>query len=153
MKVKSAREPEDQLTYQNLISIGIIVLILVVLTFFCKILHFSLSIPLFLIIIGLHLKITHKADSRLIINLGLLLTLIVTAVIFITQYTDIPFYYIPVASVAVLTMLLFNNYYLAFLMTITSGVVVSLILNSGFETFFIYFLGGRWGFPVDKSGF
>ena len=116
---------------KNIISILLGALIVIVLTVFCYFIEYSLVIPFFLLFLSLHLKYCQKRSYKDFLNLGLLLTLILFTAHLISVYTDWPFFYIPVAGIAMLTMLLFNDLHLSFLMALGSSVMVSRLLKQG----------------------
>lgn len=117
------------------------ILVILSITVFCQLNGFPLIIPLLLLFAGIHLFVSRKADYRLFLNLGLLLTLIVVAAFGMVTYADVNMYYIPVACLAMLTILLFHDLQLAFLMAFISSALVSLILGGGLNTALIFFLG------------
>src|SRR3989338_2900977 len=91
----------------NIASILITILITVLLTGFCYYVNYSLLIPIFLLFLGIHLKFCQKGSYKSLLNLGLLLSLIVFTTNIIIQYAAWSPYYVPVAGIAMLTMLLF----------------------------------------------
>ena len=129
----------------NILSILLAVALFSVLTVFCHFVNYSLLIPFFLLFLGFHLKCCGTGNFKSFLNLGLLLTLIVFTTYIISQYTAWPPYYIPVAGIAMLTMLLFNDLHLAFLMGLASSVLVSVILGGDFGMMLTFFLGSLSG--------
>lgn len=129
---------KETVTLTNAIVVIIIILLL---SIFCQVVHFSLFIPLLLLFVGFHLYLFKKANYRLLLNLGLLLTLLIFTSHAILQYTDIPKYYIPVASLSMLTMLLYNDLQLVFLMSFLSSIFTGLILGADFGIALIFFVG------------
>lgn len=142
--MKILKKDKDQIR-QSLTNIGLSTLFIVSLTLFCKALGYSLIIPLLIFFLGFHLSFTGRGDMRLFLNLGLLLTLIVFATHAITTYSDLSVYYIPVASIGLFTMLLFNSRTLSFVMSFLSAMLVSLILNEGFGMMLTFFMGSLVG--------
>ncbi len=124
---------------------GLVVLIFVLLGIFCHLLRFPLVIPLFLLFLGIHLFFLRKANLQLFLQLGLILALIVFVTYSLTEYTDINPYYIPVASFAMITMLLFNDVELAFIMSFAGSTLVALLLGRGLNILLIFFLGSIAG--------
>lgn len=129
----------------NIGSVLLAAVFVVVLTVFCYIAQYSLLIPIFLTFLGFHLQCCRKGSYKSLLNLGLLLTLIVFTTHIISQFTDWSPYYIPVAGIAMLTMLLFNDLHLSFLMGLAGSVLVSVILNGDFGMFLTFFLGSLTG--------
>lgn len=133
-------------SYKRVIqNILLVVLYLLVTTAFCKISNYPLIIPILLLFFGLYLSFSGKGNTRLFLNLGLLLTLIVFTAHAVSQYTALPVYYIPVACAAMLTMLLFNDLELSFLMGIVCSIVVTLVLDGDFSMMSIFLLGSVTG--------
>ncbi len=124
-----------------LTSAMVVISIILLLGIFCQVVHFSFFIPLLLLFVGFHLFLFKKASRRLFLNLGLLLTLIIFSSYAIINYTDIPRYYIPVASIGMLTMLLYNDLQLVFLMSFLSSIFVGLILGGDMGLTLIFFIG------------
>ncbi|MBF0532678.1 MAG: HDIG domain-containing protein [Candidatus Omnitrophica bacterium] len=113
--------------------------------FFCVLMGYSLGVPLVLLFVGAHLHCVKKVSFRRFLHVGFLLTLILFAAFSIDHYTDISSYYIPVASVSMLAMLLFNDPELAFILSFTSSFLVTQVLGGGFGMMSIFFIGGLTG--------
>ncbi len=113
---------------------------------FCYSFHYSLLIPFLILFLSLYLVITEKADFKLLTQLGLLLFIISIGTHLMDRvYTNVSFFYIPVASAGMLTILLFNNLRLSFLMAIACSLMVSLILHLDFSVMMIFLLGSLSG--------
>ncbi|MCA9398257.1 MAG: HDIG domain-containing protein [Candidatus Omnitrophica bacterium] len=112
---------------------------------FCLGAGYSLILPLLLFFLGLYLSFFNKASVKKFLHLGLLLTLIVSTAHVIQIYTEIPEYYVPVAGIAMLTMLLFNDLQLAFIMSLASSVLVRLIVGGDIGMFLTFFIGSLAG--------
>ncbi len=117
------------------------ILVIFLLTAFCQFVHFSLILPLLLLFLGFHLYFLKKAHPRLLLKLGLLLTILTFSTDYLIKYTNISPFYIPVASIAMLTMLLFNDLHLAFLMSFASSCLVGLLLGGDFNIMILFFIG------------
>ena len=115
------------------------------LSMFCWAAHYSLALPLLLLFLGVHLHFFKKANVKLFLDLGLLLTVIMFGTHAVSQYTNWPPYYIPVAAIGMLTMLLFNDLQLVFMMSLISSLFVSLIVNGDFGMMITFFVGGLTG--------
>ena len=115
--------------------------ILLVLFIFCTLANYPLMIPVVLVLIGLHLYFVRKASLRMYLNLGLLLTLVVFTAHMLKTYTTLPYYYIPVAGISMLTVLLFKDLWLSFVMAFSSSLLVSLILKGDFGMMVTFFVG------------
>ncbi len=132
-------------SYRSISGIGIVILVFIFLSVFCRLAHYSLIIPLLLLSLGIQLACSKKADLRMLLNLGLLITLIVFTANAVTRYTTLSVFYIPVAGVAMITMLLFNDLQVAFIMSFVSSILVSLIVGGDFGTMLIFFIGSLTG--------
>src|SRR3989338_8583841 len=82
-----------------------VIMLMIGLTGYCQIAGLPIVIPLLLLFSGIHLHYFKQANGRLFLHLGLLLALIVFTAHFLTTYTSMSKYYIPLASVVMLTML------------------------------------------------
>lgn len=140
------------------ISVGDAILALFVLfgiTVFCKIVHLSLIVPFLFLFVGLHLFFAGKADRRMLLNLGLLLTIVVFVSYALQKYVSISPLSWPIASIAMLTMLLFDDLQLVFIMSFLSSILMSLSLNTSrwlaqlgvghLDLMLVFFLGGMAG--------
>ncbi|MFA5087430.1 MAG: HDIG domain-containing metalloprotein [Candidatus Omnitrophota bacterium] len=125
----------------SFLTAGLIILVMILLSLFCQSAKFSLIIPLLLLFSGLHLFFFKKSSLKLLINLGFLLTILIFTAHAFSEYTTIPELYLPVASATMLTMLLFNDLQLAFLMAFLSSTLVCLVLGSDLSTMLIFFIG------------
>ncbi len=126
------------INYKDLVAT---VVALFILTVFCWVTHFPFIIPLLLLFLGIHLLFFKKATFSLFLNLGLLLSILVFTTYAMMQYTTIPAIYIPVASIAMLTMLLFNDLQLAFIMSFVSSVLVGLLVKWDLNLMLMFFIG------------
>jgi len=129
----------------NIVSILFVTILVVALTAFCHFINYSLLIPFFLLFLGLHLKFCDRGTFKSFLNLGLLITLIMVTAHYISEYTAWSSYYIPVAGIAMLTMLLFNDLHLSFLMGLASSILVSIVLGGDFGMLLTFFLGSLTG--------
>jgi cyclic-di-AMP phosphodiesterase PgpH len=119
--------------------------IFLVLSAYCFAAGFSLLIPLLLVFCGFHLALFKKVDARRFIHLGFLVVLITSAGYAMTEYLKFSPDVIPVASVAMLTVLLFNDIQLGFTMSFISAAVLSLIIGMPLEYCVIVFIGSVTG--------
>ncbi len=126
-------------------SAGLSVLTIGLLIFFCYLCGLPLVIPLLLLFGGMHLFYNKKASVRLFLNLGFLLTCCVFMAHSLLQYTNIPSFYFPVASVGMLTILLFNDLQLAFVMSLLSSIIVGLMVGSDLNLILIFLIGNLTG--------
>ena len=122
------------------------VAVVLLLTAFCQVMQLSLMIPILLLFGGIQLFFLKKANFRRFLHLGLLLTLLSFAAIYVGHdETSLFFLYLPVASIAMLTILLFNDIELAFIMALVSSVLVSLILKTDLTILLVFLTGSLTG--------
>jgi putative nucleotidyltransferase with HDIG domain len=120
-------------------------LILIGIAGFCAIKHYPLIIPVLILFFSLHLLFIKKANRRLFLNLGLLLTLSVFMAHGIVEWGGWSPYYIPVAIVGMMTMILFNNFEMMLLMSLLSSWVLVLVVGGDIGMLIIFFLGSLVG--------
>ncbi len=118
---------KNKLTYRDAILSLFVVFILAV---FCKVVGLPLIIPFLLLFLGLHLFFFNKSSIKLFLSLGLLLTITVFATTAITEYSKACPFYLPVAAISMLTMLLFDDLQLSFIMSFITSTFVSLMLST-----------------------
>ncbi|MBI5150619.1 MAG: HDIG domain-containing protein [Candidatus Omnitrophica bacterium] len=138
-------------TRENIAHIVVAVVTATALGAFCWAAQYPLIVPLFLLFLAIHLILCRKADYRLFLHLGLLLALAVFTAHSIFHYTQIPVRYIPVAGVAILAMLLFNDLQLSFMMALASSLLVSLIVDGDFGMMITFFTGSLAGAYMVKD--
>jgi putative nucleotidyltransferase with HDIG domain len=132
-------------TRSNIVYVFLTILFLASFGFFCRAAGYSYILLIFLLFLGVHIYLSRQASLKLFLSLGLLLSLIVFTAHIVAGYSDIPIRYIPVAGISILTMLLFNDLHISFLMAFSSSVVVSLILGGDFDLMLTFFIGGLIG--------
>lgn len=129
-------------THSRIANLALTVVTIAVLFAFCYVAQLSLIIPVLLLYVGIHLALFRKASRKLFLQLGLLLCLLlVGSYYFLSNNTDPARNYIPVATVVMLTMLLFNDLQLSFLMAFLSSVLVGLLADGDFSLMLISFVG------------
>jgi len=121
------------------------VLFLLVMLIFCRLSGFPLIIPFLLLFLGVHLSFFQKASLSMLIRLGLLLTLLVFGAHSLTRYLGFSPLYIPVSSVAILTMLLFKDLQLSFVMALAGAILVTLVVGVELNFTLIMLLGSLVG--------
>lgn len=112
---------------------------------YCHLAGLSLIIPLLVAFYGCHLAFFRHLDARRFLHLGFLLTIIVAAGRAMVEFLHFSPYAIPVASVAMLAMLLFNDLQLAFSMSFMAAAVLSLVIGMPLDYCLIVFIGGLTG--------
>ena len=126
----------------HLVMLGVTLLAL---TVFCHFAGLPLILPLLVFFFGVHLFFFHKSDQRLFLDLVLLLVLLLFTAHVLKSYSWISHYYLPVAAVPMLTMLLFNDVQLAFLMSFMAAAMAGMMLDFALTDMLIFFLGGLAG--------
>src|ERR1035437_7403221 len=117
----------------------------VALVIFCYFSGFPLIIPLLVFFLGVHLFYFKKVKSRLFLHLSLLLALLLFGSYYLKAYSHPFHYYLPVASIAMLTMLLFNDAQISFMMAFVSATLAGIILGFDLNEMLIFFFGGLAG--------
>lgn len=128
---------------KNKVFIGVTVAL--ALTLYCLLAGLSLVIPLLLLFCGMYLVLFEKTSLKRLLYLGLLLALIAACANGMISYSRFSPYYIPIASVGMLTMLLFGDLELSFAMVFVASVMVSLIAGADLGFMVVMFLGGIIG--------
>ncbi len=134
MKIPT-KSKNAKLIFYIILAIGFV-------TAVCYVAGISLMVPFLLLVAGFFLFYLGKASVKLFLELGLLLTLIVFATYTtITYYPAISYFYVPVASVAMLTILLYGDLEISFVMAVLSSIFVGLIVGGDFNFMLITFIG------------
>ncbi len=115
------------------------------LVIFCYFSGLPLVIPLLVFFLGIQLFHFKKVKPRLFLHLSLLLVLLIFAAHALKAYSHLIHFYLPVASIAMLTMLLFNDVQISFMMAFMSAVLAGIVLGFGLNETLIFFLGGLAG--------
>jgi len=123
----------------------LIALLFIALGFFCYSASLSLSIPLVLVLLGFYIWNQKSVDYKIFVDLGLLLTLIVFIAYTSVKYVFFSPFFIPVAAIGVLVMLLYDDLHLAFIMSFASSVLVGFVLGNRFDLMIVYFVGSLVG--------
>jgi putative nucleotidyltransferase with HDIG domain len=109
---------------------------------YCALAGLSLFIPFLLLFYAMHLILFRGTSPRRILHLGLLLVVFVFTAAAMTEYSRYSPFYIPVAAVGMLTILLFNDLQLAFSMVLVTSAVVTLVVGVGVDFLLISLVGG-----------
>lgn len=112
---------------------------------FCFVSEYPFTVPLLLVFFTLHLFFTEKAGGRMFLNLGFLLALMVFMAHAVMTWGLWSPYYIPVAAVGMLTMLLFNDFELMLIMSLASSLILTLVVGGDMGMTIIFFLGSLIG--------
>lgn len=143
--IQKKQENEKGKVKRQATTLGLLLSYVLLMTLFCKLTGYSLIIPLLLFFLGWHLAFSDKGQIKLFLQLGLLITLIIFITHGAVNYFNVSPYYIPVAGIAMLTMLLFNSRQLSFIMAFICSLIVTLILNGDFGMMITFFLGALAG--------
>ena len=112
---------------------------------FCYFANLPLIIPLLVFFLGIHLFYFKKVKPRLFLHLALLLALLIFAAHAFKSHPHFAHFYLPVASISMLTMLLFNDVQISFMMAFISAALAGIVLGSDLNEMLIFFLGGMAG--------
>lgn len=119
---------------------------------FCYMMNYSLVLPLLIIVIGMHLRLSCNADARILLNLGFLFVVMIAIVFFVTAHTKMSVYALPVASAGMLTMLLYNKYRLTLVISIVTSVFVTHMLDGGYGMMIMFLCGSLiGGYTVNEA--
>jgi len=134
--------PNHSISRDQTIMVAVTFLALLI---FCYFSGFPLIIPLLVFFFGVHLFYFKKVQPKLFLHLALLLALIVFAAQALKSYSHLNHFYLPIASVAMLTMLLFNDVQISFMMALMSSTLAGIVLGFSLNEMLIFFLGGLAG--------
>ena len=126
----------------QMVMMGVTLIALVV---FCYFTDLPLIIPFLMFLFGMHLFFYKKITVRTYLHLCFLLILILFAAHILKSYSGVSHFYLPVASVAMLTMLLFNDMQLTFMMAFMGAVLSGLMIGFDLNETLIFFMGSLVG--------
>ncbi len=126
-------------------GIALVLATLILLAVFCYFSGLPMIIPVLVFLLGLHLYITGIFTSKRFLHLGLLLAILMFCAHVLKSYATISNFYLPVAVVPMLVMLLFNNTHLTFVMAFLASALTGLMLGFDLTEFVIFFIGGIVG--------
>ena len=132
----------NSISRDQTIMVAVTFLALVIVCYFFGL---PLIIPLLVFFFGLHLFYFKKIKPRLFLHLGLLLLLLVFAAQAFKSHPHLVPLYLPIGSIAMLTMLLFNDVQISFMMAFMSATLAGIVLGFGLNEMLIFFLGGLAG--------
>ncbi len=124
------------------VMMGVTLLALVVFCFFSGI---SLIIPFLICLFGIHLFLTKKISVRLFLHLVFLLVLLMLGAHLLKSYAVLSRFYLPVACVPMLTVLLFGDMNLGFMMAFMSSALSGLMMDFSLTETLIFFMGSMAG--------
>ncbi len=129
----------------------IVYTIVLLLAGFCYLAGLSLIIPIILLFSGIYLSYFKKGNYKLLLNLGLLLAIIVFTAQAMLYYGHFSPIYIPVATIAMLVILLYKDIQLAFLLAFLSSLLTAMVVGNNFELMLIFFIGSMTGVYTIKD--
>jgi hypothetical protein len=109
------------------------------------ILDLPLLTPVLIFTLFSYLSFCFKNNKKIYLHLGLLLVIVIVATKAIVDYSSISYYFIPVAAIGMLTVVLFENLELGLVMIISSSLLSGLIAKNNFSLGLILFIGGIVG--------
>ncbi len=129
------------ITLDQAVMMGLTLLALAAFSYFTGL---PLVIPFLFFLFGLHLFFYKKISVRLFLHLAILLVLLMAGASLLKSY-GLSAFYLPVASIAMLTILLFNDMQLTFMMAFMSATLSALVLNLNLSEMLIFFMGSLAG--------
>lgn len=112
---------------------------------FCYFADLSLLIPILFMFFGLQLFYVRKVSWRTFLHLTLLLVLLMGAAHLLKVYGIFSLYYTPIACVAMITTLLYNDVQLSWALSLMSSGVISLMVGFNLSDMIIFFIGSMSG--------
>jgi cyclic-di-AMP phosphodiesterase PgpH len=120
-------------------------LTLIAMAVFCHFADLPPIIPFLMFLFGLHLFYYKKAPVRVFLHLSFLLAILMFTANTIKTYDVLSPFYLPVACIAMLTMLLFNDMQLVFMMAFMSCALSGLMMGYSLSEMLIFFMGSLAG--------
>lgn len=112
---------------------------------FCYFSGLSLLIPLLFFFFGLHLFYVRKTSWRVFLHLTMLLVILMFSVHILKSYAAISLFYIPVANVAMITTLLYNDVQLSLAVSFMASSLIGLMAGFSLPETTIFFMGSLSG--------
>ena len=110
-------------------------------TGYCFIKSYPYIIPILFLFFSLHLFFIKKASRKLFLNFGLLAVILLSMAHAVIDLGGWSPYYTPVAVIGMLTMILFNDLELMFIMSLLSSWLATLVLGGDIGMLITFFLG------------
>ncbi len=118
---------------------------------FCYFTELPLLIPLLFFFFGLHMFYVRNTKWQVFLHMTLLLVLLIGIGHLLKSYAVFSLFYIPVACVAMITTLLYNDVQLAFALSFMSSSLIGLIFGFSLSETVTFFLGSVVGAYVVKD--
>ena len=112
---------------------------------FCYLTGISLIIPFLFFFFGVHLFLHRGVPTRTFIHLLFLLALLLFGAHLLKSYGMLTNFYLPVSVVPMLTILLFGQLQIAFLMAFMASVLSGMMLDLTLAETLVFFLGSMAG--------
>jgi len=112
---------------------------------FCYFAQLSLLIPLLFFFFGLQLFYVRRISWQSFLHLTLLLVLLMGTAHVFKLYAVFSLYYIPIASVTMITALLYNDVQLSWALSLMASSLVGLMVGFSLSDMMIFFMGSLCG--------
>jgi cyclic-di-AMP phosphodiesterase PgpH len=126
-------------------QVVMMVVTLIALAVFCFFSGLPLIMPFLVFLFGLHLFFYKKLTVRGFLHLCFLLVILLFGAHVLRSYAVLSPFYLPVASVTMLTMLLFKDMQLTFMMAFMAAALSGLMMNFNLSETLILFMGSLAG--------
>lgn len=115
--------------------------VIVLLSVFCFSVQLTYAVPFLLLILSLHIFSVRRANARRFLHSGLLLAILVSMAYWLVVYQGVSPYFLPVPMITMLTMLLFNDLHLMFIMAFISSILSVLVVGGDLNMMLVFFMG------------
>lgn len=112
---------------------------------FCYFSSISLLVPILFLFFGLQLFYVRKVSWRTFLHLTLLLVLLMGTAHLLKMYGVFSMYYTPIACVAMIATLLYNDIHLSWVLSFMASALIALMVGFGVPEFIIFFVGSMTG--------
>jgi len=130
----------------QILKVSLIAVIVVLMFITAYLIEVSYIIPFLLLVVAVHIKNGTKDFKRLILPFSLFAVIIIVSAQLLVKYSDaVPFlsyYFIPVIAISMLTMVLFEDLRLTFIVTLLSSISAGKIAGDSINLTIIFFIGG-----------
>ncbi|HRZ40654.1 MAG TPA: HDIG domain-containing protein [Candidatus Omnitrophota bacterium] len=115
--------------------------VIMALSLFCFSIGLTFAVPFLLLILSFHVFSVRRGNSRRFLHSGLLLAILVSMAYWLAVYHKVSPYFMPVPMITMLTMLLFNDLHLVFIMAFISSILSVLIVGGDLNMMLVFFMG------------
>ena len=131
---------------QQILKISLSVIIVILMFISTYLIEVSYIIPFLLLVVAVYIKNSFRDPQKLILPLSLLIVIIIVSAQLLIKYSStLPFlshYFIPVIAISMLTMILFGDLQLTFIITLLSSILAGKITGNDINLTIIFFIGG-----------